>query len=299
MNLIKTCLILFIFTCIPMIFAQEAQTISNEWFEINYPEGWTYSYEKVDDYHVCDFLYGDIELTIFVYPNGNRARETSESMYNKFLEMPDINPFNKEISCQFNYLAYSFNLTDNIDGVKKYGKTILMNAGNTLFQILLHCSTASDLNNAYKMMEESFVLKYFNKEKKSGLPVEIGDRMYDVKDAFGEPTRTNAFGISYWNLGLSFAPDKKLKLSSVDVSYDKIKRKGWKGFIYGVKIGDNIDKCYKLWGQPSNVDENVKVNVYFWKINDVTLELKAWNMDKEISSGKWKKDEIYDISFYK
>jgi len=285
--------------------------VSFHGISFNFPENWTISKEVLQEelgYQIiCEkkgFSSSEIISIIWINkelePDG-MIMHTIESMREK--------PTYKNVKTgkirPSKYKNYNCSVADfefTLFGETFFGRMTSFNVGENTVLMLKQSDSKVKLDSEFKLMEESFELRESDNLVKpiinssNSLPINLHDKRNNVQEILGTPDRSGSDFETYYSHGLVVNYNNNQQVISIDatrlvsgITYD--------GLVFGVKIGDNLNKCIEEWGKTSSVKETkLDYDIYVWKLTDFYIECEMWNKtDYDSNFGNVTKGTVKNI----
>lgn len=127
------------------------------------------------------------------------------------------------------------------------------------------------------------------------LPIDLGSQRQTVRAILGEPENTGASFDTFQTYGLAvnYVSDVVSCIRATTLYSGT-----FFGRVLGVRIGDDLDQCKTLWGEPTSVDHwPVDYDVYTWRVEGYTMRLEIWTTNGlEPLFGPHRPGRVKDIS---
>jgi hypothetical protein len=129
----------------------------------------------------------------------------------------------------------------------------------------------------------------YNKEDKWPFPIRPGDSQETVHKKFGNPTKSGASSGAYreWfdDIGLFVEYDDNKNVNVIKLQIKTItKLHGYR--IFGFRIGDYIQTCAPLWGEPDKIEKTEdNLSKQSWTVKGLIIEIEYYDVNVgEVSS---------------
>lgn len=119
------------------------------------------------------------------------------------------------------------------------------------------------------------------------------------KELFGTPIKEGIDYDAYYNIGLSISYNSDY-LKEISVASYKTIENPYLIDLFGIKLGDSIDKCFDIFGTTSKSPWDAKAGFghFYWTFKNLHITISLWlrDMDELVEGlGPKKKGQINSI----